>query len=745
MKLNLLQKIWEGVFRPAIWVTNRLSYGQKLTLIGVVLLAPLGILLRLQYQAATKNLEYNQNEAIGVAYIDAAKDMLLALQKRRLLVAARQDVTAATKEADEAMARVEDLDIEHGALLETTESWEAIKAAWGSLRGSSFRRPADADAPHAAVTSLLVGLIENESCTNSNLLLDQELDSYWLMGGWCSKIPAIGEAISGTAATALRLIDQDNHGENADLGAELRQLSRRTDDLLNLNMRVAFFESRNPKYGMSPTLQSNLTDPSQKLGSAVSRYTEALEGKFGEGSSMPSEKLVVQSASEALQALTALYQKVGPELDWLLQKRITRYGGDRAQGLIFGLLGIGLTLYAFIGFYLAVKKSASSLAHATGKMIEGTQEVFQLEARDELGRVVDDFNRINRALVEARTLRQRVEQDNAELQENIMDLLQVVSQASEGDLSVRAKVSAGALGNVADAFNHLLESQRVLIGEILEQLRLTNDTVVAITRTSKDMATGATQQTHEILGAVSSVQAICAEIERVSSNARTAAEAAKRTQESALEGARGVQSIVNGMASLRASVQAGAKKMKSLGDRSMEITGIVATINRISEQTNMLALNAAIEAARAGEHGRGFSIVAESVRRLAERTATATREIDKLVKSIHTETMETAKAIEDQTHIVEQESALVGKAGESLAKISEVSTESAGLVAEISDVAQKQVGGATAVVTTMGQISSIARKTQTEAQGAAVTVEQLSTLSRQLNASISRFRLASGG
>ena len=186
--------------------------------------------------------------------------------------------------------------------------------------------------------------------------------------------------------------------------------------------------------------------------------------------------------------------------------------------------------------------------------------------------IKDDY----KALVEARTLRQRVEQDNAELQENIMDLLQVVSQASEGDLSVRAKVSAGALGNVADAFNHLLESQRVLIGEILEQLRLTNDTVISITRSSKDMATGATQQTHEILGAVSSVQAICSEIERVSSNARTAAEAAKRTQESALEGARGVQSIVNGMASLRASVQAGAKKMKSLGDRSMEITGIVS-------------------------------------------------------------------------------------------------------------------------------------------------------------------------
>ena len=111
------------------------------------------------------------------------------------------------------------------------------------------------------------------------------------------------------------------------------------------------------------------------------------------------------------------------------------------------------------------------------------------------------------------------------------------------------------------------------------------------------------------------------------------------------------------------NVQAGAKKMKSLGDRSMEITGIVGTISRISEQTNMLALNAAIEAARAGEHGRGFSVVAEEVRKLAERTASATQEIDKLVKAIHSETNETVAAIEQQTQVVEQESQLVSQAG----------------------------------------------------------------------------------
>jgi twitching motility protein PilJ len=240
------------------------------------------------------------------------------------------------------------------------------------------------------------------------------------------------------------------------------------------------------------------------------------------------------------------------------------------------------------------------------------------------------------------------------------------------------------------------------------------------------------------------VQRINADIQRVSQNARNAAQAAKRTEDSAIEGAEGVQNVIQGMSSLRANVQAGAKKMKNLGDRSMQITGIVSTINRISEQTNMLALNAAIEAARAGEQGRGFSIVAEEVRKLAERTASATQEIDKLVKAIHSETTETVQAIEQQTQFVEQESALVGKAGESLSKIRQVSTESAGLVSDISAVALEQVKGTDVVVKAMDEISNIAQATQNGAQGTTAIVNQLSALSRQLNDSIGRFKLTNG-
>src|SRR5262249_12974268 len=216
-------------------------------------------------------------------------------------------------------------------------------------------------------------------------------------------------------------------------------------------------------------------------------------------------------------------------------------------------------------------------------------------------------------------------------------------------LTVRAQVSTGSLGNVSDAFNALLESLQELIGQVQTQLQRTEVAVHAIKESSEKMKAGAGSQAAEVVAARQLVERMSSEIAKASHSAGNAAEAARRTGSSALEGARAVEDVISGMGTLRANVQAGAKKMKNLGDRSMEITGIVQTISRISEQTNMLALNAAIEAARAGEHGRGFSVVAEEVRKLAERTATATQEIAKLVSAINHETNQTGGGIEKQT------------------------------------------------------------------------------------------------
>ena len=173
----------------------------------------------------------------------------------------------------------------------------------------------------------------------------------------------------------------------------------------------------------------------------------------------------------------------------------------------------------------------------------------------------------------------------------------------------------------------------------------------------------------------------------------------------------------------------------------MEITSIVGTIAKISEQTNMLALNAAIEAARAGEQGRGFSVVADEVRKLAERAAGATKEVDRLVRTIQSETGESVLAIERQTQVVEEEGRAVALAGGALDRIRDVSSRSSNLAADIAAVSRSQAGDAHAVAAMMQRISTIARDTENGAQGSLAIAQGLGELSEELRASIGRFKV----
>ena len=405
-----------------------------------------------------------------------------------------------------------------------------------------------------------------------------------------------------------------------------------------------------------------------------------------------------------------------------------------------------MTLVALAGSLAIAYLLARSIRRPLTAAVAGARAVaqgrFAINAPEELGQVQQAFDGVRNLLIETRDLKNRVEQDNRELQNNITELLRVVASASDGDLTVRAPVSAGALGNVSDAFNSLLESLQDLLGVVAGQIKLTEAIVLTVKEASAKMATGATTQSAELNGAVQLLQRMSADIVRVSDGADVAVAAAKRTEQSAVEGTKAVEDVIAGMGTLRANVQAGAKKMKNLGDRSMEITGIVSTISRISEQTNMLALNAAIEAARAGEHGRGFAVVAEEVRKLAERTATATRDIDRLVRAIHIETTETVTAIEQQTHVVEQEAEAVGEAGQSLRKIQGASSESSAVVVDISSIAREQAQRSGNVVSAIGRITTIARETENGAAGTATTVQRLAEVAQDLQRSVAKFKVA---
>jgi len=192
-------------------------------------------------------------------------------------------------------------------------------------------------------------------------------------------------------------------------------------------------------------------------------------------------------------------------------------------------------------------------------------------------------------------------------------------------------------------------------------------------------------------------------------------------------------------------VQATAKKIKSLGDRSLEISDIVKVINDITEQTNLLALNAAIEAARAGEAGRGFAVVADEVRKLAEHSRTATKDISALIKSIQAETNEAVVVMEEGTKEVEVGARLADQAGKALEAISSVVRQSAELVQEISLASKQQVRGTEGVANAMQIISNITRQTSQGTRQTARTVETMVKLSEQLNEALSQFKVTNNG
>jgi methyl-accepting chemotaxis protein len=329
------------------------------------------------------------------------------------------------------------------------------------------------------------------------------------------------------------------------------------------------------------------------------------------------------------------------------------------------------------------------------------------------------------------------------LQKSVTDFLTITSQIARGDLTLRGKVTSDALGNVVDSVNYMLDNFTKVLERVRKGAIDVSSSANEILVSSEEMSTGATQQDQEITNTSSAVEELTVSMKQVSNNAEASAEAARRALDAAEQGNRAVRDTLEGMQRIRASVQATAKKIKSLGDRSLEISEIISVINDITEQTNLLALNAAIEAARAGDAGRGFAVVADEVRKLAEHSRTATKDIAALIKAIQAETNEAVVVMEEGTKEVESGATLADQAGRALDAISNVVRQSAELVQEISLASKQQVRGTEGVAHAMQIISSITRQTSQGTRGTVATVSQLVKLSDQLNDGLAQFKASS--
>ena len=332
-------------------------------------------------------------------------------------------------------------------------------------------------------------------------------------------------------------------------------------------------------------------------------------------------------------------------------------------------------------------------------------------------------------------------QENERNQRSILKLLDEMASLADGDLTVQATVTEDITGAIADAVNYAVEALRKLVATINVSAMQVDASARQAQALGAQLGKASNTQAKQIASATESIAAMAASTEEVSGNAERAADVARHSVDVAHKGGEAVRRTIDGMNAIRETIQETSKRIKRLGESSQEIGNIVELISDIAEQTNILALNASIQASMAGEAGRGFAVVADEVQRLAERAATATKQIDVLVRTIQTDTNEAVVSMERSTTDVVGGALLAENAGAALQEIEQVSNQIASLVQNISGSSRSQSAAAQNIARNTQVLREVSAQTAEGATATAQSIIKMADLAAALRKSIAGFRL----
>ncbi len=370
-------------------------------------------------------------------------------------------------------------------------------------------------------------------------------------------------------------------------------------------------------------------------------------------------------------------------------------------------------------------------------MLAGGVGFLRLYVRDQAQRAgVAEDQRLH-----AERLEQEAKRVNDANQAAILRLMNELQTVAEGDLTQQATVTEDITGAIADSVNYTVEELRTLVSQVQGTVGRVTDTTERVEATSTELLAASSEQLREIRDTGESVLQMAGRINDVSAQAQQTAQVARQSLTAAESGLQAVQNTIGGMNAIRDHIQETSKRIKRLGESSQEIGEITELISDITEQTNVLALNAAIQAASAGEAGRGFSVVAEEVQRLAERSGDATRQIAALVKTIQTDTQDAVGAMERSTQGVVAGAKLSDAAGTALGEIDRVSRQLAELIGQISTQASSEAQSANVVAANIQHIFAVTEQTGEGTRSTAQMVRELSKTAEELKQSVARFKI----